>query len=426
MTDLIFGSEDPANATDAGPRFQPDGARQQGLTSSLIFAIAGRLLRGISKGSLRLVLANGKSRTFTGPLDGVAAEIQIVSSKLLWLVLRRGSIGFAEAYLGRHWETPDLANVFRFFLDNADAMQGSGGTQFSAAPRDRAYHRARPNSKKGSQRNIAAHYDLGNAFYALWLDPGMSYSSGLFAEHAESLAAAQNRKYAMILEWLELRAGARVLEIGCGWGGFVEAAVKADAAVTGITISEAQLAFAKARAADQPNTDLRFQDYRDTAGTFDGIASIEMIEAVGEENWPRYFETLFQRLKPGASAVLQAITIPEHFFDHYRRNPDFIQRYIFPGGVLPTRQAIATEGQRAGLVLDRELQFSASYAETLWRWLANFRANWPAIEKLGFDERFRRMWEYYLIYCATGFEREVIEVGLYRLTKPVVEPITNL
>ena len=169
----------------------------------------------------------------------------------------------------------------------------------------------------------------------------------------------------------------------------------------------------------------QFNDYVEsinqyTAGSFDGIASIEMIEAVGEENWPRYFETLFQRLKPGASAVLQAITIPERYFDHYRRNPDFIQRYIFPGGVLPTRSAIAQEGARAGLMLDRELLFSASYAETLWRWLAAFRANWPEITKLGFDERFRRMWEYYLIYCATGFEREVIEVGLYRLTKPAM------
>ena len=425
MTDLTFESENPLDRRGEERASPPDNAAPSGIAAGLILAVAGRLLRGLSKGSLRLVLANGATRTFSGPADGVAAEIRISSPKLFWLVLRRGSIGFAEAYLSGHWESPDLANVFRFFLDNSDAMQRSGGTQFSAAPRDRAYHRARPNSRSGSQRNIAAHYDLGNAFYALWLDPGMSYSSGIFASANEELAVAQVRKYAKILEWLELRENALVLEIGCGWGGFIEAAANSGVAVNGITISDAQLSYAKDRAASLPsaareNAALTFQDYRDTAGSFDGIASIEMIEAVGEENWPRYFETLFQRLKPGASAVLQAITIPERYFDHYRRNPDFIQRYIFPGGVLPTRSAIAQEGARAGLMLDRELLFSASYAETLWRWLAAFRANWPEITKLGFDERFRRMWEYYLIYCATGFEREVIEVGLYRLTKPAM------
>ncbi len=248
----------------------------------------------------------------------------------------------------------------------------------------------------------------------------MTYSSAIFESAGESLEAAQERKYQRILEWLETRPGQRLLEIGFGWGGLAERVARRGAHVTGLTLSREQLHYAQRRMREvglSSETDLRYQDYRDATGTYDRIASIEMIEAVGSENWPLYFKTLHDRLEPGGIAVLQAITISEAHFETYRRKPDFIQRYIFPGGMLPTAAIIGQEASRARLVLDRTETFGSSYAQTLWRWFERFDQAWPELCKLGFDEQFRRLWTYYLTYCAVGFETGRIDVGLYRLRK---------
>jgi cyclopropane-fatty-acyl-phospholipid synthase len=366
-------------------------------------------------------LPRGSSRSLGRPGTGPAAEIALASYDVLWRSLRRGALGFAESYVDGHWQSPDLAGVFRYFLANQRALKTSDAGRFRIAEADRHYHRARANTRDGAKRNIADHYDLGNAFYRLWLDDGMTYSSAMFGHPDEALEVAQERKYARILAMLDLQPGQRLLEIGFGWGGLVERAARQGVAVTGLTLSREQLSDARNRLAAAglaDAADLRYEDYRDTTGSYDRIASIEMIEAVGAESWPVYFATLRDRLTPGGIAVLQAITIDEAHFDAYRLRPDFIQRYIFPGGMLPTAAIIREEAARAGLSLQAGQRFGESYATTLWHWLRRFEAGWPEIAKLGFDERFRRLWTYYLTYCAAGFEAGRIDVGLYRLRRP--------
>jgi len=276
----------------------------------------------------------------------------------------------------------------------------------------------RVNTVKGSKKNIHAHYDLGNDFYKLWLDPTMTYSSAIF-DQSDNLVEAQHRKYDRMLESLG-RSSGNLLEIGCGWGGFVEAAADAGAEVRAITISQRQLAYTQRRLAARGHghrAEAVFEDYRDTSGTFDKIASIEMIEAVGAEHWSTYFETICNRLRSGGHAVIQAITIREDSFADYMAKPDFIQRYIFPGGVLPTKTHLTDHAAAAGLSFETVTTFGASYARTLGEWRRRFHAQWPQIEALGFDGRFRRLWDYYLTYCEAGFEKGVIDVGIYRFTR---------
>ena len=249
----------------------------------------------------------------------------------------------------------------------------------------------------------------------------MTYSSAVFTGPEVSLAAAQDEKYARVIAALGLEDGHRVLEIGCGWGGFAEAAARSGAFVDGITLSREQLAYASeriARAGLDARVRLRFEDYRDTTGGFDRIASIAMVAAVGEPHWPVYFAPLHDRLVPGGVAVLQAITIREQSYAAYRERPDFIQRYVFPGGMLPTRTIMADQAERAGLTFEPLETFGASYARTLAIWRDRFEAAWPRIAALGFDDRFRRLWNFYLTYCEVGFERGVVDVGLYRFTRP--------
>ena len=275
--------------------------------------------------------------------------------------------------------------------------------------------------KTGSARNIAYHYDLGNAFYAEWLDPGMTYSSAMFADAGDDLETAQRRKNRSVAELLELAPGHELLEIGCGWGGFAEyAAGERGAKVTGLTISHEQHDYATARLARAGlagRAEIRLQDYRDVAGTFDRIASIEMIEAVGEKHWPTYFARLRSLLRPGGIAVLQAITIADHRFESYRRCPDFIQRYIFPGGMLPSPSVMRQAAARAGLAFVEGPRFAQSYARTLALWQERFQSAWPRIAAPGFDRRFKRMWEYYLAYCEAGFRSGNLDVGHYRLER---------
>src|SRR6201999_1927849 len=268
---------------------------------------------------------------------------------------------------------------------------------------------------------IYKHYDIGNAFYSSWHDPSMTYSSALFEEHTADLTAAQNNKYRRLAEAIELRPGQKLLEIGCGWGGFAEYAAKVGAKVVGLTISKEQRDFAQARmqaAGLNEKVEIRFQDYRDERGHYDRIASIEMIEAVGEQFWPQYFSQLRDRLLPGGLIGIQAITIQDRFFQAYRQEVDFIQRYVFPGGMLPSPQVLKALGERFGVPVIRERIFGQDYAKTLATWRNNFRAAWPHLKPLGFDERFRRLWEYYLAYCEAGFLSGNIDVRQVVFAKP--------
>lgn len=379
------------------------------------------MLRWEAAGSVLLELPSGRRVRF-GPSRAPSEPLlKLHNYHVIANAARRGSIGFAEAYMDGDIECSDLTALFRFFVQNRDRFERAGRGLFKVRSGARLGHLFRRNSRRGSRRNISAHYDLGNAFFAPWLDPEMIYSSGLYARGAETLEAAQQAKLDLILELLDLSPGAHMLEIGCGWGALARrAALRHGVRVEGITLSREQLAHARAEAAKaglNEQCSFRLQDYRETRGRYDRIVAIEMIEAVGEAYWPAFFATLHDRLKPGGAAVLQAITMDEARFETYRRKADFIQSYIFPGGMLPTQSAIERHASAAGLALDRVELFGPCYARTLRDWRARFDAAWDQIGRLGFDERFRRRWEYYLAYCEAGFEEGVIDVGAYRLRK---------
>jgi cyclopropane-fatty-acyl-phospholipid synthase len=383
----------------------------------LICPRAGQFRRG----RLDLTLPGGAATTLGGAAPGPSAKLSILRNRVFWRLLSRGKLGFAESYLDGDVSSDDLDALFAFMLANDEAIRGGTPSLLRPSRSDRRYHASRENSRAGSRRNIAAHYDLGNAFYRHWLDEGMTYSSGIFADTGDTLDQAQAAKYEAILKALEVREAQSLLEIGCGWGGLLEAAAKRGIRATGITISKEQLAWTQTRLQAGRLDSLasaRFQDYRDTSGTWDRVASIEMVEAVGEAYWQGYFDVIASRLKPGGVAVIQAITIAEQHFEEYRRTPDFIQRYIFPGGMLPTSSAMARCAMASGLSFEPVLLFGSCYARTLREWRARFNGAWPQIRELGFDERFRRMWDYYLAYCAAGFDRRAIDVGLYRFRKP--------
>ncbi len=391
-----------------------------GILERIVVRAAARLLPSSFKGKLDLTLPSGRHLTIGGDVPGEQADLTLRNFKVIWAGFRRAQLGFFERYLAGDVESRDPTAFFRFYLQNRSGLDGAS-TFFSESVFDKLWHKKRDNNKDGSKDNIAAHYDLGNEFYKLWLDDTMSYSSAIFAERTNSLEAAQKLKYARVMELAEVKQGARVLEIGCGWGGFAEEATKAGATLRGITLSREQLAFAQDRLDKQGLTDkaeLVFEDYRDTKGVFDAIASIEMIEAVGEPHWPAYFKTLFQRLKPGGAAAVQGITIREDNFNAYRSGVDFIQRYVFPGGMLLTKDIMREQAQKAGLLLEKFECFGLSYAETLRQWRLRFEAAWPKIKPLGFDERFRKLWTLYLCYCEAGFAEGIIDVGIYKIRKP--------
>jgi cyclopropane-fatty-acyl-phospholipid synthase len=397
------------------------------LWSNLVSAIAAwfgeRLIGRPNHGAVTITFPNGKSRTFGRPGSGEHPHLIVRRFSMVSETLRRGTVGFAHSYVRGDLEVDDLAALFRYFLQNRNEFMPKGAGWFGRAAQDIAYHLSRANTIDGSKENISEHYDLGNAFYAEWLDPSMTYSSAVFRSDDQSLEEAQHTKYHAVADAAGVKAGETVLEIGCGWGGFAETAAKDyGASVHGITLSREQLAFAAQRIARQGLDSLatfHFEDYRHTEGQFDHIASIEMIEAVGEENWPSYFQTIHDRLKPGGTAAIQAITINERDFDHYRSNPDFIQRYIFPGGMLLTKEAMKAQGDRAGLVLEGSETFRMSYARTLRLWRERFIERWDDIKKLGFDEPFKRKWIYYLAYCEAGFAEGSIDVGIYTYRRPV-------
>ena len=377
------------------------------------------LLKRLSGGRLCLALPDGRVLEF-GPSDTASpAVIKVHDLRFFRRVLRHGSMGFAEAYMDGQWSSPDLAKLLTLLNTNMTAFSAAIGRNRLTGWLNRMLHVLRPNTREGAKRNIHAHYDLGNEFYSLWLDATMTYSSALFRDSQQSLREAQTEKYRAFTESADIKAGDHVLEIGCGWGGFAEfAAREIGCTVTGITISEQQLLFGENRIAMaglSDKADFQFRDYRDVTEQYDRIVSIEMFEAVGESYWPVYFEQVKKLLKPGGKAGLQIITIADERFDSYRKKSDFIQRYIFPGGMLPSPEKLDVEFARAGLQLAERQDFAADYARTLAEWHTRFLEVWPEVEALGFDRRFRQMWRYYLAYCEAGFSSGSIDVSHFTL-----------
>ncbi len=392
-----------AGAIRVSPGSVPAALGDLPLPTRLAFRFAAQLRRG----TLEALLPDGRRYVFGGAEDGPAATIKINDLRCLARFIKSGEIGLAEAYLRGEWETPDLTTFFCLFNVNHDLISST----FTSNPVMRVVQKVRHwlnrNTKRQAKRNIHAHYDLGNRFYASWLDETMTYSSALYEPGIDDLTTAQQRKYQRLAERIELKPGHNVLEIGCGWGGFAEYAAKTYGVnVVGLTISREQWSYAKARifaAGLADKVEIKLEDYRDERGIYDRIASIEMIEAVGEAFWPDYFGQLRDRPVSGGMVGIQAITIQDRFFQTYRREVDFIRRYVFPGGMLPAPSILKALGQRFGLSLIGERVFGEDYVRTLDHWRRRFRAAWPTLAPLGFDERFRRVWEYYLAYCEAGF-----------------------
>jgi cyclopropane-fatty-acyl-phospholipid synthase len=369
-----------------------------------------------------MVLPDGRVFRAEGPAPGPVAEIAIHHPDLFARLIREGDLGFCEAYLDEWWSTPDLLAFMDFVhAENDEIYDGFPGMGLL-----RAFEKLRfwlqSNSRRQARRNISYHYDLGNAFYGLWLDETMTYSSARFLTGQESLEAAQRQKYASLIDEMGAQPGDHVLEIGCGWGGFAEyAARERGLRVTGLTISREQHDYAVARIAEAGLADrveIKLQDYRDETGRYDGVASIEMFEAVGEKYWPTYFDALRARLKPGRTATLQVITVQDRRWEVYRRGVDFIQKYIFPGGMLPAPSVLRAEMERAGLAVLRSVEFGESYSTTLRRWRDSFHDSWDEIEALGFDARFRRMWDFYLCSCAATFSSGNCDVTQITVRRP--------
>ncbi|WP_199241132.1 SAM-dependent methyltransferase [Marinicauda salina] len=379
-----------------------------------------RLLK-LKRGRLDVVLPDGRTLAFEGVAEGPHGVLKVHDYAVARRVLAGGDIGFAEGYMDGQWTTPDLPAVLGVFSANLDDIEGvaSGGplTRFVHW----LQHRMRANTRRGARKNIEAHYDLGNDFYELWLDPSMTYSSARFAASDQSLEDAQREKYAALARSIGLERDHSVLEIGCGWGGFAEYAAKeVGANVTCLTLSPSQRDYALERIQQHQlgdKVEIKLQDYRDETGRYDRVASIEMFEAVGEEYWPSFFSKVGEVLKPGGRAGLQIITIRDDLFEDYRGRADFIQRYIFPGGVLPSVEKLKEQFARAGLLFDGMEAFAEDYARTLNQWLHRFRDAWDEIRVMGFDERFKRMWEFYLAYCEAGFRTGRIDVAQFALSR---------
>jgi len=386
------------------------------------FRMAARsMIQNWAVGGMTFVLPDGRELRLRGVEPGPEARLIVHDFDFIKRTLINGTIGFGEGYMAGEWDTPDLSTLLEVLASNyARFEKVSFGNRFVAAL-NALHHALRGNSRAGSRKNIHAHYDLGNAFYSRWLDPTMTYSAARFARPGEPLSDAQKRKYRTLCEGMDLRAGHEILEIGCGWGGFAEFAARdVGARVTAITISEEQYRFAKERMFRQglnERADIRLVDYRDVEGQFDRVASIEMFEAVGERYWPTYFEKVRDSLRPDGRAGLQIITIRDEYFEHYKRTPDFIQKYIFPGGMLPSEERLRAVTDRTGLAWGPVSRFGQHYADTLAEWARRFEGAWDEIRGLGFDERFRKLWRFYLSYCEAGFRTRRTDVVQLSLAK---------
>ncbi len=393
-----------------------------GRVERLFIAIMDRLRWG----RLTIQMPSGNSHSLKGMRDEVDGElfhanINLKSYRAIRRIMRGKSVGFAEAYMEGELESGNLTHLLELMAMNMDALEDAVNNWGVVKLWNRIQHMLRSNSKRGSRKNIAYHYDLGNDFYAEWLDSSMTYSSGIFDEQHQSLEAAQENKYRQLSEKLGLQSHHRVLEIGCGWGGFAEFAARHyGCEIVCLTLSTEQLKFAEQRisaAGLSDKVDFRLQDYRDVEGQFDRVVSIEMFEAVGEEYWGTYFDKVNECLKAGGKAGLQIISIANDRYEGYRNEADFIQKYIFPGGMLPSPEKLDAEISRAGLQKTGEHLFGLSYARTLETWRHEFLTRWNRIAPLGYSDKFRRMWEYYMCYCEAGFRRKTIDVGHYFLEK---------
>ncbi len=404
-----------ANGLDDFPGTLDKGGPRVGLRERTLAGLARR----ISAGTLTVVMPTGRRITARGTLPGPEATLVLHRWRALRRLATGGGVAFSDAYIAGDWSSPDLPAFIELAARNLPSLSARIAALPPVRLWNRLRHALRTNSKAGSRRNIAFHYDLGNDFYRAWLDESMSYSSAIYSRPDMTLEAAQQEKLARIAEMLDAVEGDRVLEIGCGWGALADSLGRRGLDVTGITLSKEQLAYAQAMIGAEPalaeRVDLRLQDYRDVSERYDRVVSIEMLEAVGEAYWPTYFERLRASLREGGTAVLQVITIADDRFEHYRRHTDFIQRHIFPGGMLPTKAHIADHASRAGLKLVERQCFGLGYAHTLAAWRERFIAAEAQMEKLGFDASFRRLWTYYLSYCEGGFRAGAIDVGLYKL-----------
>jgi cyclopropane-fatty-acyl-phospholipid synthase len=374
-------------------------------------------LKHLEHGSLQLITPNGAKKVFHGKQDGANADLRLHDWSVLVNAAKRGDIGLGEDYIAGKWESSDIGALIEVFLRNMDCFEDFAHGNAVNRAAFRVYNFARRNSKSGSKRNIKEHYDVGNDFYQLWLDESMTYSSALFAGEEKTLTQAQQAKYQRILSKIR-GAGASILEIGCGWGGFAEAAAKSEHDVTALTISNAQYEFAKARLQKQgllEKVKLKLQDYRDNKGLFDAIVSIEMFEAVGEKYWADYFHTIKSSLKAGGNAIVQTITIDDALFADYRMRSDFIRQYTFPGGMLPSVARFKEEAGKAGLKCKEIYAFGLDYATTLQEWLNRFNAQENAIKAQGYNEQFMRSWRFYLGMCIGAFKAgrtNVVQVEL--------------
>lgn len=367
-----------------------------------------RIIKRLKHGTLSVQLPDGGTVLFGSPGEGdLRAAVRLRNWNVCAAAMKSGDIGFAESYIEGHWSTPDLTELLKFFIVNRDEVEQVIYGTWWGSLLYRVKHLVNRNSRGGSKRNIHAHYDIGNLFYELWLDSTMNYSSAWFdGDRDAPMEAAQWAKVRRALTECGVKAGDRVLEIGCGWGALAECSARDfGATVTGVTLSSEQLRWAQRRLADAglPG-DLRYQDYRDIGdGPFDAIASIEMFEAVGREYWPDFFGTVKSKLKPGGKACIQSIVIRDNLFDRYVKSTDFIQQYIFPGGLLPSPSEFHKAAARSGLRVVNELDFGLDYAETLRRWRERFLSQDARVRQLGFDTRFIRIWEFYLSYCEAAF-----------------------
>ena len=380
------------------------------------------VIQKMQRGRLDFVMPDGRVFRWQGAEAGFVAELRIHNPDSFARLIREGDLGFCEAYMEGWWDTPDLMAFLDLIHDEANDVFDS----FPGQSLVRAYERLRfwlqSNTKKQAKKNISYHYDLGNDFYGLWLDKTMTYSSAKFESGQEDLEKAQIQKYASMVDQMGVSPGDHVLEIGCGWGGFAEYAAKERGLrVTCLTISKEQFNYAVERIEKAGLSELvtfKLQDYRDETGVYDGIASIEMFEAVGERYWPTYFETVKRCLRPGKHATLQIITVQDKRWEVYRKGVDFIQKYIFPGGMLPSPRVLREQVEKSGLTVSKSIEFGESYSQTLRRWHDTFNEKWDRVSALGFDDRFRRMWNFYLASCAATFHSGNCDVTQITVSRP--------